>query len=70
MEELMEFIQANPDPRELKRALAVKMVMQNYPVGMIGNNDSNLLTLLANFDLFTLFNFLKNFVQIDRNFFD
>ncbi|MFL9458469.1 MULTISPECIES: hypothetical protein [Nostocales] len=28
MEELMEFIQANPDPRELKRALAVKMVMQ------------------------------------------
>jgi transposase len=30
MEELIEFIQRNPDPRELKRALAVQMVMQNY----------------------------------------
>ncbi|MBW4423058.1 MAG: hypothetical protein KME50_00960 [Nostoc desertorum CM1-VF14] len=30
MEELIKFIQANPDPRELKRALSVKMVMQNY----------------------------------------
>ena len=37
MEELMEFIQSNPDPRELKRALAVKMVMQNYSVSTIGN---------------------------------
>jgi len=27
MEELVEFIQSNPDPRELKRALAVQMVL-------------------------------------------
>ena len=37
MEELVEFIQSNPDPRELKRALAVKMVMQNYSLSTIGN---------------------------------
>lgn len=37
MEELIEFIQANPDPRELKRALAVKMVMQKYALSTIGN---------------------------------
>ena len=30
MEELPEFIQSNPDPRELKRALAVQMVLQEY----------------------------------------
>ncbi len=30
MEELIEFIQANPDSRELKRAIAVQMVMDNY----------------------------------------
>ena len=30
MESLTEFIRSNPDPRELKRALAVKMVKQNY----------------------------------------
>jgi putative transposase len=30
MEELAKFIQNNPDPRELKRALAVQMVLQNY----------------------------------------
>lgn len=30
MDELSEFIQSNPDPRELKRALAVQMVMQDY----------------------------------------
>lgn len=30
MELLTEFIRSNPDPRELKRALAVKMVQQNY----------------------------------------
>lgn len=30
MEELAEFIQSNPDPRELKRALAVQMVLQKY----------------------------------------
>lgn len=30
MEELLEFIQRNPDPREVKRALAVKLVLQNY----------------------------------------
>ncbi len=30
MEDLSEFIQSNPDPRELKRALAVQMVMQEY----------------------------------------
>lgn len=30
MEELTEFIQSNPDPRELKRALAVQMVLQEY----------------------------------------
>ena len=28
MESLTEFIRSNPDPRELKRALAVKMVKQ------------------------------------------
>ncbi len=37
MEELIEFIQANPDPRELKRALAVQMVMQNYKHSKIRN---------------------------------
>jgi len=30
MEELVEFIQSNPDPRELKRALAVQMVLKGY----------------------------------------
>lgn len=30
MDELTEFIQSNPDSRELKRALAVQMVMQEY----------------------------------------
>lgn len=30
MNELTEFIESNPDPRELKRALAVQMVNQNY----------------------------------------
>lgn len=30
MKELTEFIQSNPDPRELKRALAVQMVIQHY----------------------------------------
>lgn len=30
MNELTEFIQSNPDPRELKRALAVRMVLQEY----------------------------------------
>ena len=30
MEELTEFIQSNPDSRELKRALAVQMVLQKY----------------------------------------
>lgn len=30
MDELTDFIQSNPDPRELKRALAVQMVLQNY----------------------------------------
>ncbi|MCU0568801.1 MAG: helix-turn-helix domain-containing protein [Oculatellaceae cyanobacterium Prado106] len=30
MEELTEFIQSNPDPRELRRALAVRMVLQKY----------------------------------------
>jgi len=30
MEELVEFIQSNPDPRELKRALAVQMVKRLF----------------------------------------
>jgi putative transposase len=30
MEELEAFIETNPDPRELKRALAVKMTLQGY----------------------------------------
>jgi len=30
MQELQEFIASNPDPRELKRALAVRMVEQGY----------------------------------------
>lgn len=30
LEELTQLIQSNPHPRELKRALAVKMVMQDY----------------------------------------
>ena len=30
MDELRQFIQDNPDPRELKRALAVQMVLQDY----------------------------------------
>ncbi len=37
MEELLEFIQANPDTRELKRALAVQMLMQNYSHSAIGS---------------------------------
>lgn len=37
MNELTEFIQSNPDPRELKRALAVQMVMQNYTYSEIGD---------------------------------
>ena len=37
MEELIDFIQGNPDPRELKRALAVQMVMPNYKHSEIGN---------------------------------
>lgn len=36
MEELINFIQGNPDPRELKRAIAVQMVMQNYTHSEIG----------------------------------
>ncbi len=32
----MDFIQGNPDSRELKRALAVQMVMQNYTHSEIG----------------------------------
>lgn len=36
MEELIDFIQGNPDPRELKRALAVQMIMQNYTHSRIG----------------------------------
>ena len=30
MDALSQFIQSNPDPRELKRALAVQMVQQNH----------------------------------------
>ncbi len=30
LEELTEFIQSNPDPRELKRAIAVKMWLKGY----------------------------------------
>ena len=37
MEELIEFIQANPDPRELNRALAVQMVLQNHKPSRIAN---------------------------------
>ena len=37
IEQLLEFIQGNPDPRELKRALAVQMVMQNYNYLTIAN---------------------------------
>lgn len=35
MEELTDFIQANPDSRELKRALAVQMVKQNMAYSKI-----------------------------------
>ena len=31
MEQLDAFIDSNPDPRELKRALAVKMTLRGYP---------------------------------------
>ncbi len=37
MEELLDFIQANPDTRELKRALAVQMAMKNYDLATIGS---------------------------------
>ncbi len=37
MDELTEFIKSNPDPRELKRALAVQMVMQDYTYYEIGD---------------------------------
>lgn len=30
LEELIEFIRSNPDPRELKRAIAVKMWLKGY----------------------------------------
>ena len=30
LNELNKFIQSNPDPRELKRALAVQMVLKGY----------------------------------------
>jgi len=30
LDDLNEFIQSNPDPRELKRAIAVEMFMQGY----------------------------------------
>ena len=30
MEELEAFIESNPDPRELKRALAVRMAIEGY----------------------------------------
>lgn len=35
MESLSEFIQSNPEPRELKRALAVQMVQHNYRYSQI-----------------------------------
>lgn len=31
MEELNAFIESNPDPRELKRAIAVRMTLRGYP---------------------------------------
>ena len=37
MEELIDFIQANPDSRELKRALAVELVIKNYKPSIIAN---------------------------------
>ncbi len=37
MEDLIAFIQGNPDPRELKRAIAVQMVMQNYTHSQVGD---------------------------------
>ena len=37
MKSLTEFIRSNPDPRELKRALAVKMVKQNYSYHQIAD---------------------------------
>lgn len=35
IEELVKFIKGNPDPRELQRALAVKLVMENYSYSQI-----------------------------------
>ena len=37
VEKLQQFIQGNPDPRELKRALAVQMVQQDYRHWQIQN---------------------------------
>jgi len=34
-EELLKFIKGNPEPRELKRALAVKLVIENYSYSQI-----------------------------------
>ncbi|MCL2934057.1 MAG: hypothetical protein MGG11_17990 [Trichodesmium sp. MAG_R03] len=31
MEELKTFIKSNPDPRELKRAMAVRMTLRGHP---------------------------------------
>ena len=31
MEELDVFIKSNPDPRELKRAMAIRMTLRGYP---------------------------------------
>ena len=37
MKELIDFIQRNPDKRELKRALTVQMVMENYTHSQIAD---------------------------------
>ncbi len=50
MEELVELIQGNPDPRELKRALAVKMVVEGYLYRLeevLQVSDSNVAQMVA-----------------------
>lgn len=49
MELLTEFSQNNPDPRELKRALAVKMVEQNYGYAQISELLGVSLSFISNY---------------------
>ncbi len=52
---LSEFIQSNPEPREMKRALAVKMVLQSEPYSnitqLLGMHKSSITTWKQKFEV-------------------